>query len=1160
MGYREALQKINRYSQNFENYKYDLQGNSIARALNFDPRVKMGLPMAGLGLKMAAIDAMKANPGDLLHGLAPELGTALLMSIPLRTATQNLQKERSFNELRAEEAILKNNPTSITVGDIVKTGSLGQEKLSKSIINNSMLMTAAGALSDIPALTTAGLYGYTAGNLMGGPLRAASSLAGLGHMISGHFGAEVAKNANPLTAGMAYMPTILGKTGSAVLHTGGFLAKGLGATSVGDMLYKGGEQLSTTGAGLTKSALADPTVAIVTGVLTMMIANPAINKLMEKVKSTASGQNLLKNSTKRRPQIKMSTTLERTYSKTLMMDSQVSMLGNTGQLKTGEWLTLTYLGAIEKSVSLIGFIAEYIQDKRTSEQYSSDMVQNNIQTKFSQEGVEGGDLSGGYNPTKAEVEIAAMPEGFAKKIAELKYGAMKRVMGASKWMEKAALFTDIPGLILGGKNSPYAKLKAMREEEEFLETAKEVSKETGLNLGGVIAMETSATELANQGETAADKTVSILSGLYELQRIQTGKVIDIADILGVTKEDSYLGKFAEVMEETRKAKNEREKGLIEEILQTVAETPLGPLLLGGAAAGAVGSAGAATGFLGLSWLGSLLSSLAPTAAATGAAGGIAGTIGLPLYQSGFKFPFFDKVKGADEKAGQKTYEEAIKDIDVEGMYQSGSMSHLGLSSYYLESIDTTTSKILQFLVDCLDCNKEIKDKYSLTPDEKQQLLEEEREKDEKESRIKVIYNSVFDLAKRGVKKSKGIFIDFSDNALKILKQMGKGIRGGGPDGGFSLLEFLGISKVGGWFKKFFVTIKDFIKKAGGLTAAFATLGSSISKFGGTFLGKSLGVGAAASIGWDIFTGDPSKENSWSGALAKGLMIGLSIPGGPVPKIAGSIVAIILSKYGPQIKEKVVSWYNKITGFFNGEKQPSEVKPHVVDKERQSITHKNRFKNKHPEWFHLLGDDGEFKTKNNRLVFIHENGKIYDVLSNKLINNDKIKVSNQHRELTQRELSKEYRKQFQKMHPELFSKMSGGTNILDQGYYDRTEQGLVFKTNTGDTYKVKTGNLLKSEKAQKFIEEKGKDIAKMGGDVDKIDTQEEVAALLKAIVNDQQAVGKLSIDQRNIMAEQLSQMAETYAQGTKVLVMQLRELIGEVKNSSSLATIKVEGNR
>jgi len=582
MGYREALSKVNRYADELEDYKLNLKDSKIFGALNFNPKAIMGTLAGGMGLKAATLASGTADAGTLLSTLHPVLGPALMGSLLLRAGTQLFSGQKSLTDLKSQKAAIQDSPSILNIGDIIKTSSIGMNSASKSLMNNAMLMTAGGALvggdmghalmnaSSIPYLASGATSATT------NPLRTATAVAGGAHAL-GLIGGEAGKSMSPMIAGMAYAPKILGGIVGGGTNLAGSLISSAGFGGAGKLVSDAGTGIMNASSGLTNMALADPTTALITGLLTNFIASPMITKGMNFIKEQAGGQKLLKSTSKMRPQMKPAHMLEKQYSRTIFLDTQVNMLGQSGQLKTGEWMMLSYLGAIEKSTSLIRFIAEYIQEHQESKKYSKDSNQNLIQGKFLQAGEEGGDLSGGYTKPDNLEDYT----GWRKSYIGFKQKINEKVFNFSKMLEIGSSFMDPLSYLIGGEQSPFAKWQKMKEDENFTNTAKEISSKTGLNLSGIIAMETSGTELANLGETTEEKLLSVTVGMFELQRMSLPKLIDIANAMGVEQESSITGKFAEIQEAIEAKRNTVETTNFEDIIQTMTEIKFLPAIAGG---------------------------------------------------------------------------------------------------------------------------------------------------------------------------------------------------------------------------------------------------------------------------------------------------------------------------------------------------------------------------------------------------------------------------------------------------------------------------------------------------------------------------------------------------------------------------------------------------
>ncbi len=243
---------------------------------------------------------------------------------------------------------------------------------------------------------------------------------------------------------------------------------------------------------------------------------------------------------------------------------QAQMLGSTGQLKPYESLSLAYFSAMEKPLSLLGFMVEEQQRVSESGRTGGNKIQNAIQSKF--------ELSG--NDDKNDMSKIATDSSKEKGLFDvgksiewgeffddpdkyIKRTLSKGFLTVEKFMLRASAMTNISGMLLGGKHSMGTKLKDIREKDARGKIAESMSRVTGIPTSGIIAMETSVEKLMGLGDTPDDKKLAIMGGTYELVRLSTFFLQDIRKAMGVTSKTSMLGKMDAVTEQSKKMEDKR---------------------------------------------------------------------------------------------------------------------------------------------------------------------------------------------------------------------------------------------------------------------------------------------------------------------------------------------------------------------------------------------------------------------------------------------------------------------------------------------------------------------------------------------------------------------------------------------------------------------------
>lgn len=604
MSYQTAMKRINELEEQLQIQNESIRDNKLTNSLNFNPKVKMGLGLGAAGIR--AIAGSTAGAAGALGAISPIASAALMGTMPFMAASQMAQDRKRTTEFKAERELHQRSAIDIRGADILKTGSLVGGKASQIGMNQFMALLAAGALTGNSGLTNAGMAAYGASGVAkaaSNPLKAATAGMGLHAMLSAAPGTTV----NPITASMAAAPAVLGGVAGGAMKGLGWAATQAGSLSTG----MAGSALTGAGGGLTAMGgatqaggsslmamgLTTPMLAVAMGLVTTFLVSPKIQKIMEKVHSKATGQELLRGgAAHQRPRIQQAHMIAQKYSTTRALDQQVNMLGQGQQLKVGEWLQLSYLGAIEKNTSMNRFMVEYIQEMDNEKRTSSDMTQNSMQSSLGHSGHREVDLSGGFQDVDP---IDMMEPGLAKSMAQLKRMSMGAVVGVGNLVEQYGSFVDPMAYIKGGEDNPFAKYQRMEDDRLFDDTVERYSVETGLSTSFVNALETSASAVANMGESSQDKLVALAGYNFEVNKISAFKLLDIAKAMGIDEQDSFMGKFRDIMIDAENNRDTRKKtgvtGMVRDLTEGISNIPFLPALLAGGAvlSGGVGLAGGA---------------------------------------------------------------------------------------------------------------------------------------------------------------------------------------------------------------------------------------------------------------------------------------------------------------------------------------------------------------------------------------------------------------------------------------------------------------------------------------------------------------------------------------------------------------------------------------
>jgi len=953
MAYMDALKAIQKRQSEFDDYTDAIHNNKFMSKLNFDPKTMLGLGLAGSGTRMMAAAGhgdIGVNDPSFLADMAPYAGAAMMGVLPLRMLSQAHQRKKRETDLHAQKELARRSPGNIGIGDISKSLGTAAGNVSNTAMNTYMTMMAMGTLGGAlgidgsAALSKAALVPYGLSGATGGPLRAASAFMGFGgleHVISQNSALTAANsNINPITGGLTSLPWLMGKGVASGLSGIGSLA----GHSSNAAIQSAGGLFSSAGAGVSGASdsflntaldgsMSGSMMGMAGGIGTMMLLKPILSKVGTFLKENvipSTGTALLKSGSAMRPRVQMSGQLIKKYSKTIFLDTQTNMAGQQGQLKTAEWLTLSYLGAIEKSVSLIGFISEYIQNIQNGKSVSGHMAQNKIQGHYGHSGIASTDLTRKWqNP---EDDFAAL-RGPAKWWAQSKHTGLNAMNFLGQVSEiGGSLMT--PTDWLSSENNPMARMARMREEDRLEQTIASVSRVTGIPTSFLTALETSATSLADMGETAEDKQVTLLGGIHELIRFSAFQLKDISMALGVTEAKSYMNKISDMMATADDETGESDESNTSKFGKWVAGSKLASL-------GMAGLGAAALGPLGLY------------------AGAIPGMIG-GAYEA------FQHSKLNTMFSRKKTYATALEDLEADGtvdsLFNSADATQKGIIE---EDRRLTLYKNVALMADimqrCHDCKREPDQTPNLPP------VDNANSGDSGDSGSGGGFTAFF--GKMG--RMMGL-AGLAGTAAWITMDDNFGDNGWKTSTGQGVLSALSLMALG--------VPPPFAIVGGVLVGVWSAWGDTIKeKFtaGMEFIGEK----------WNDF-----KETDWGIAMTEGMSTTMSLitKGVPFP------VAYVLgmgSEMLPLLKDKIMSAIYNVLGL-EWVKEPAEDRQSSIindRKERRLDAEQDKFLDQHPEYssWYDFGDNnyGQFYVEKGKQFFKVDNGNmIYDVRANKRVDN------------------------------------------------------------------------------------------------------------------------------------------------------------------------------
>ncbi len=1117
MSYRRAIQLANRYDNEHEQELEALRQNALLNKLNFSPKAGMGILGLSLGSRVGTMGSIGAAEGSLMDTLGPLAGYGLMASLPLRAMSQFKTDSKRQTDLKKQRALLEQSPGSITTGDIIKAGSLNSQGVSKGAMSTFMGMSAAGALTGSQALQDAAMAPYMVSGLTGGPLRALSSLGGMGAMAgygmgSGAKAAALANVSNPMMAGMAMLPGMLGSAvGGGVSGLGslagaaGFGSVGSAATTAAAAIPASGiaGSLAAGGAGIAKGAgaitamgLANPVVGLLTGALTMALAQPVVTKAMDKIKEGAGGQTLLKSGSSLRPRVESSGEIQRRYSLTSFLDGQTNRLIMSGTIDAGTGVILGYLNAIEKHVSGVDYMVEWFQTQNADRTVSSNLAQNSLQTQFGHSGDQMGDLSQKYNGPDDGIDTST----WSGRAQAATTNVFKKVVNAGEILSIVGSFFNPIDYMKGGTDSPFAKLRSHNEENQFQDTINKVSNLTGIPTSFLVAMETSATSLANMGETSQDKTVMLLGGIHELQRFSAFRLQDIANAMGIQEEDSLMGAIDAVRNEGDTRSNiNGTRGFFGEAREQIAGSGMASIAgtVGGLALG--GPLGALLG-LGLTGIApNILESLRDRSRRKrGEIKNFSDVLddnedgevlsSVPEVGRGIMGGVINNTYNNDNSSIDNTSIDNTS-IDNSSSNVNGSKNSLAIWKKFNPRLKTIT-KLLREIRDCVceDCCDETKTKITGgSADATQAELFNQSRADELRLNRLQAYDSVNEMYELSRKEDKGLYVRFNNSSNKIINSnnadMNKQLELLQEiEDNTDFLEEIAMVGVGGGLMGFFAKMLPSLLKGGllmgGLYSLFSgasddVLSKVMSKpaaqrlsgmVDGAMIGSVFGLkGAAigALAGWvmestsqlvDSFL-EPKEFPQANKIVKNGLHVveaaiaGFAI-GGPWGAFAGALGAIAY-KLGPKLWDE----------FTADERTPEEQRKADKISAMRTSARIEEFEEQHPEEF-TRAFGTTFGEGKGEYDFNEKDELIYRASDGSTYNTTTLSSTLSRSKLNNNMMQEEYVEKFKENHSDNFHFYG------DSGEFKTLDNKLLFTDYQGLTWDVKKDELLGGQKAQK----------------------------------------------------------------------------------------------
>jgi len=579
-----ALQAVSKITGEEQDYRNKILENKFLKTLNTNMKAKVSIPLGMSAARAFSMASTHADKNGVLSAASPYVGSLMAGLMPLQAMSGLMQNKQRLSELEKQKAVLKNAPDKVGIADALHTSVTGGKGFTSGMSNLYMAMMAASAfLPDNGLISGAAMRNAAYMPYLAGGLTKFSNPYGLLSAVQGAK-AYFTTGANPITAGMA----------GAAKVTGGLAASGL--TGLGNLTGIGA--LGKAGAGLNSLiAGASPGALMAAGIPLAMLAPMLTNKVANYVKEKTTPNKLLKSGASMRPVITPSRDVQKQYALTLGLDKQIDSQAQQGHLDFKWWSLLKGVFAIERQTSQLGFLVEFFQKHKEGNRISANMAQNHIQAMFGQTGYQEKDLPRGFiseeDKFKEELQNHMKPIQWLK---QAKYGLNKGAAKFTDILEITGSFLNPMDYIAGGENNPFRKLKKMQETDKLRESLQAISKFTGISMTFMEVLNQPVTALLNKGKTAADKTITVLSGIYELTRFSAFQLKDIASALGVDSKKSFMNVVATLMDKADEKTGESEyrktfAGKTSSIIQGIGGSRLGALgtsALGAAAFGPLG--------------------------------------------------------------------------------------------------------------------------------------------------------------------------------------------------------------------------------------------------------------------------------------------------------------------------------------------------------------------------------------------------------------------------------------------------------------------------------------------------------------------------------------------------------------------------------------------
>jgi len=618
---------MSKHLRAIEELQNNLTANQLAYQDSLSGRISQKMGIAGsVSLPMAARSMAMLSPDTLLGSIG---GMGLGASMLLRAGQSQLGNIKNISEIQAIRDTSRNT-RGYSLYDLTAMGLRGTNQASKGIGNIRNIALTLGALG-VPGMHGLGTAAWAGSNLFRGPLAAATSLGGL--LLPG----------NSITNAMSLWGG-LGAAGlSGLGHAAGGLASMAGLDTISNLLPGANDSILEAGVSAAKMGLVGgaggTAAAMAMGLPTMMLAGKLKRGLQNFVDNRSEGIQLMRGGARgaMMPQLISSSEAEQHYGmRTKNLDRSLrTAMQQRGSMEPIDYIAnminiiSLYLSDIASSNSLLRGIFEYVQEGSGTARgkASANITQNRMQQTLGYFGTEEED----YTSQGNDLSYADINKERYENIETPSYKRWKNNgsllgdinnpewWGAVKWKageklyqaaETASIYGsifDIGAWMQGGEQSFLGKLDARRRGNVSEEVKNKVSKITMVPRAFLELLESTSVKISNVGETVHDKILAVNMGMYDLLRFIGFRVQDIAHHLGADK-NTMMGLVAEGTEAANALTDQREpRGMIDHLKESFATggklTTLGTIGAAIYAGGAIGLGGGISSLLGMGLLG-----------------------------------------------------------------------------------------------------------------------------------------------------------------------------------------------------------------------------------------------------------------------------------------------------------------------------------------------------------------------------------------------------------------------------------------------------------------------------------------------------------------------------------------------------------------------------